>query len=54
MAGKYGSLVEGRPFANRLTYVIDPAGVLRAIDDQVDVSRHGDDLLELIEGLKAE
>lgn len=54
VAGKFGALVKGRPFANRLTYVIDKEGVLRAIDDKVDVSKHGQDLVELIEGLEAE
>lgn len=53
-AAKYGALVPGKPFANRLSFVIDPKGVLRAIDDQVDVATHGDDLVALVERLKAE
>lgn len=54
VAAKYGALIAGQPFASRKSFVIDPQGVLRAIDDQVDVTTHGDDLVALVERLKAE
>jgi len=54
VAAKYGAAVPGRPFAQRLSFVIDPEGVLRAVDEKVDVMKHGDDLLKLIESLKGE
>ena len=53
-AAKYGALMEGRPFARRVTFVIDPQGVLRAIDEQVQVSSHGADVIELVESLREE
>jgi peroxiredoxin len=36
-----------------VTFVIDPAGVLRAIDEQVKVESHGTDLAELVRKLQA-
>ena len=43
-ARKLGALAEGRPFARRVTFVIDREGVIRKIDAEVDVTRHGADL----------
>ena len=51
-AAKYDALMEGRPYARRVTFVIDPEGVLRAIDDQVQVSSHGADVVALVEKLR--
>lgn len=48
VARKYGTLpVKGR-FSQRMTFIIDDQGVLRHIDDQVDVNAHGMQLAELI------
>jgi peroxiredoxin Q/BCP len=47
-AAKYGALMAGRPFSRRVTFVIDDLGVLRAIDDKVDVTNHGADLAKRI------
>ena len=52
VARKYGALMAGRPFARRVTFVIDGAGVLRHVDEEVDVTKHGADLAALIEKLK--
>ena len=49
---KYGVMMKGRPFAKRRTFVIDEKGVLRHIDDEVDVRNHGSDLAELIAKLR--
>jgi len=53
-AAKYGALMEGRPFTRRVTFVIDPKGVLRAIDEEVQVASHGGDVIELVERLEEE
>ena len=51
-ASKYGvPLIQGR-YASRMTFVIDPAGVLRHIDREVRVDTHGADLLALIDRLR--
>ena len=49
VAAKYAVLPPGGRFTRRVTFVIDPAGVLRKIDDKVDVSAHGDQLAAWIE-----
>ncbi len=54
VARAYRALMEKRPFAQRLTFVIDPAGVLRAVDRGVKVDSHGSDLVALLERLQAE
>ena len=46
-------LPEGASWTSRTTFVIDPAGVLRAIDNQVKVDAHGQDLVERIRELRA-
>lgn len=53
-AKKFDSLMNGRPFAARKTYVIDPEGVLRYIDDGVSVKTHGEDLVAVLKRLQAE
>ncbi len=45
-ADKYG-VNQGR-YAARVTFVIDPKGVLRLVDDKVDVMKHGGDLVDAI------
>jgi len=51
-AAKYGALMEGRPYAKRVSIVIDPKGIVRAIDEQVQVSSHGDDVIDLVDSLR--
>lgn len=52
MARKYDVLWRGA-YTKRVTFVIDPKGVLRAIDDGVKVQSHGADLVALLERLQA-
>lgn len=54
VAGKYDAAMGGRPFAKRITFVIDDEGVLRHIDTKVNVKSHGGDLVELVSRLQAE
>ena len=51
---KYEVEMKGRPFARRVTFVIDPAGVIRARDEEVRVNGHGRDLVERIQRLQSE
>ena len=51
-ARKYGVARPGRPFARRVTFVIDEEGVLRHVADKVDVRNHGSDLATLIRELR--
>jgi len=51
---KYGALMSGKPYANRVTFVVDPKGVVRAIDRSVKVDSHGQDLVAAIKKLQAE
>ena len=53
MASKYDVLMRGR-FARRVTFLVDPEGVLRHIDRKVRVESHGADIAARIEALKAE
>ena len=51
-ARKFDAMMEKRPYAKRVTFVIDPTGVLRHIDESVDVTKHGSDLVGVIRGLQ--
>lgn len=52
VAAKFGVLMAGRPFAKRVTFVIDDQGVVRLVDDKVDVVNHGSGLLAAIAKLR--
>ena len=52
LATKYGVLPSGARFAARKTFVIDREGVLRHVDDKVDVLKHGAALAEWIKAQK--
>ena len=44
--------MEKRPFARRVTFVLDDKGVVRHVDQAVKVDTHGADLLTLLEDLR--
>ena len=52
VARKYGVLAKKAAFARRVTFVLDDKGILRAIDDAVDVKSHGVDLALLVRELQ--
>ena len=52
VARKYGVLPEKARWTKRVTFIIDDKGILRAIDEEVDVSAHGTDLAMRIAELK--
>jgi len=53
VARKYGVLGDGA-FARRVTFVLDPEGVVRHVDEKVNVTTHGADLAAVIEKLQGE
>ena len=52
LSGKYDVDFEGRPFARRVTFVLDSKGVVRERDEEVRVDQHGRDLVERIARLQ--
>lgn len=51
-AAKYGVQMPDRPFARRVTFVLDERGIVRHVGDRVDVERHGAELVERIRELR--
>ena len=51
---KFGALMDGKPYANRVTFVVDGKGVVRAVDRAVKVDSHGQDLAAAVRKLQAE
>lgn len=51
-ARAYGVLASSGGYTLRQTFFIDPDGVIRNIDRQVNASNHGADLVRMLEGLK--
>lgn len=51
-ATKYGVLPVNGSYAQRVTFVIDEKGVLRHVDEKVDVTKHGNQLADLIVDLQ--
>jgi peroxiredoxin len=45
----YSGIMERFNASNRVTFVIDKAGYIRAVDANVDVANHGSDVVKLIE-----
>ncbi|MAG55278.1 MAG: dienelactone hydrolase [Planctomycetes bacterium] len=44
--------MKGRPYARRVTFIVDPKGVIRHVARKVNVRTHGADLTQIIQGLK--
>jgi len=53
-ARKYHVLPKNASYTKRITFVIDPKGILRYVDEKVDVKNHADDLLEVLQELQKE
>ncbi|MFA0738985.1 MAG: hypothetical protein LKKZDAJK_002105 [Candidatus Fervidibacter sp.] len=54
IAKMFGVFNEERKLAKRVTFLIDPKGVIRAIDEKVNVRTHGQDLLKRLKELQRE
>ena len=52
VAAKYGVLMAEKGIARRVTFLVDDKGVLRCIDDHVDVEHHGADLVRKLKELR--
>ena len=46
-AKAYGVLMAGRPYAKRVTFVVDDKGVLRHVFQRVSVRSHGQDVADV-------
>lgn len=53
VARRFQVLPEGKAYASRVTFVVDPAGVLRHLDRGVQVATHGADLVAVVKKLTA-
>ena len=51
-SARLGVLMEGKPYTNRITVVVDDAGIVRLVDTGVKVDSHGKDLVAAIGELK--
>ena len=45
----YSGIMERFNASNRVTFIIDKAGYIRVIDDNVDVANHGTDVVKFVE-----
>lgn len=54
MAAKYHVLAPGGKYAQRVTFVIDPQGVVRHVDREVNVSAHGAEMKKVLTRLREE
>jgi peroxiredoxin len=50
----FGVFNEGWKLARRVTFLIDPKGIVRAIDEKVNVRTHGQDLIKRLKELQRE
>ena len=53
VAKRFHTVVEGKGYTSRVTFVIDGAGVLRHVDRSVQVGTHGTDLVTVVKQLQA-
>jgi peroxiredoxin Q/BCP len=52
VAARYRTLPAGGQWTERVTFVVDPEGVVRHVDRGVKVDTHGADLLDVVRGLQ--
>jgi peroxiredoxin Q/BCP len=53
VAKRFHALVEGKGYTSRVSFVIDPAGVVKHVDKAVKVETHGADLAAVLKQLQA-
>lgn len=53
-ARAYGVLMERRPYARRVTFVVDDKGILRHVFEKVDVRAHGKEVADVLKRLKGD
>jgi peroxiredoxin Q/BCP len=54
IAKLFGVFNEERKLSRRVTFLIDPKGIVRAIDEKVNVRTHGQDLIKRLKELQSE
>lgn len=54
MTEKYDCAYEGRPFSQRVTFLVDDEGKVRLRDDKVSVKTHGTDMVAAVTRLREE
>jgi peroxiredoxin Q/BCP len=54
IAKLFGVFNEERKLSRRVTFLIDPKGIVRAIDEKVNVRTHGQDLIKRLKELQRE
>jgi len=54
IAKLFGVFNEERKLSKRVTFLIDPKGIVRAIDEKVNVRTHGQDLIKRLKELQRE
>lgn len=54
VAKKYGVLMERRPYARRVTFVVDPKGVVRHVFGKVNVRGHGKEVSDILKQLSGD
>ncbi len=54
IAKLFGVFNEERKLSKRVTFIIDPKGIVRAIDEKVNVRTHGQDLIKWLKELQGE
>lgn len=52
VAKKFGVLMDGRPYAKRVTFIIDEKGIVRHMTKKVEITQHGDQVLKIIAKLR--
>lgn len=53
VARRFNALADGKPYTQRVTFVVDPTGVVKHVDRGVQVATHGADLTAVVKKLQA-
>jgi Peroxiredoxin len=54
IAKLFGVFNEERKLSKRVTFIIDPKGIVRAVDEKVNVRTHGQDLIKRLKELQGD
>lgn len=52
VARQFGVWDQERGLAKRITFIIDPTGIIRFVDQKVNVATHGEDLVKVLKSLQ--
>jgi peroxiredoxin Q/BCP len=54
IAKLFGVFNEERKLSKRVTFIVDPKGIVRAVDEKVNVRTHGQDLIKRLKELQGD